>query len=275
MIEPVPLPVRAKAPGLLEADPSGPDAALWRVFRRYLFDYRAEFTSPLALLVDSQNRAVKVYATVPNPTELRADAAGQPRPLPFEGRYAASKPSRDYFKLGAAFFWAGHADQAVPYLEEVLRRTPDNERALMAIAQIHLDAGRIEDARSAIRKLLEAPPADPLHPAESRHSSSFPWPQPSDPEVRVQNRLAEGDPAEEALRLAEVIHCDLIVIGSHGRKGLARLLTGSVAEEVLRKAACPVLIMKAPQGAAPAEDLETTASPGEVVDVTCSTTEIS
>jgi len=158
LIEPVPLPVRAKAAGLLVADPNGPDDALWRVFRRYLFDYRAEFTAPLALLVDSQNRAIKVYSTVPGPAELRADVAGHPRPFPFEGRYAASKPVRDYFKLGAAFFWAGHADQALPYLEEVLRRTPENERALMAIAQIHLDAGRTEKARGMIRKLLAAPP---------------------------------------------------------------------------------------------------------------------
>jgi tetratricopeptide (TPR) repeat protein len=158
LIEPVPLPVRAKAPGLLVVDPNGPDAAVWRVFRRYLFDYRADFAGPLALLVDAQNRAVKVYAAAPDPAVLRADATAQPRPFPFEGRYIASKPARDYFKLGAAFFWAGHADQALPYLEEVLRRAPENERALMAIAQIQLDAGRTDDARTAIRQVLAAPP---------------------------------------------------------------------------------------------------------------------
>ena len=48
-------------------------------------------------------------------------------------------------------------------------------------------------------------------------------------------------------KIAEVIkdgHYDLVVIGSHGRKGLSRLLMGSVAESVLRDATCPVLIIK-------------------------------
>jgi nucleotide-binding universal stress UspA family protein/quercetin dioxygenase-like cupin family protein len=114
----------------------------------------------------------------------------------------------------------------------------------------------------------DVPPPDPHHPAESQGAlERFPWPRPSDLRLRVDFRLAEGDPAEEALLFAEAMHCDLIVMGSHGRTGLKRLLTSSVGEEVLRKAACPVLIVKTPQGASPAEDSETTASPGEVVDV--------
>jgi nucleotide-binding universal stress UspA family protein/quercetin dioxygenase-like cupin family protein len=119
----------------------------------------------------------------------------------------------------------------------------------------------------SVSKLLQAPPADPLRPAGARHSSSFPWPQPSDPGIRVEHRLAEGDPAEETLRLAEALRCNLIVMGSHGRTGLSRLLTGSVAEEVLRKASCPVLVVKTPVGPAPAAEVEATANPGEVIDV--------
>jgi nucleotide-binding universal stress UspA family protein len=65
-------------------------------------------------------------------------------------------------------------------------------------------------------------------------------------EVRLECKLREGDPATEILRLAQEIDCDLIVMGTHGRSGLARLLMGSVAEKVLRKAHCPVLTMKAP-----------------------------
>jgi nucleotide-binding universal stress UspA family protein/quercetin dioxygenase-like cupin family protein len=120
----------------------------------------------------------------------------------------------------------------------------------------------------SVSKFLQEPPANPLQPAESRNSSStFPWPQPSDSGIRVEHRLAEGDPAEEILRLAEALRCDLIVMGSHGRTGLARLLTGSVAEEVLRKAACPVLVVKTPVGVTPPGVVETTPSPGEVIDV--------
>ena len=46
--------------------------------------------------------------------------------------------------------------------------------------------------------------------------------------------------------MAEEVHYDLIVMGTHGRKGLSRLLMGSVAENVVRKATCPILTLKAP-----------------------------
>jgi universal stress protein A len=52
------------------------------------------------------------------------------------------------------------------------------------------------------------------------------------------------DPTEFILKTQIDGHYDLVVIGSHGRKGLSRLLMGSVAESVLREATCPVLIIK-------------------------------
>jgi nucleotide-binding universal stress UspA family protein len=67
-----------------------------------------------------------------------------------------------------------------------------------------------------------------------------------DARVQVERRLDEGDPATQILRVAMEIGCDLIVLGSHGRTGLGRLLMGSVAEQVLRRASCPVLTVKAP-----------------------------
>ena len=48
------------------------------------------------------------------------------------------------------------------------------------------------------------------------------------------------------LRIAREIPSDLIVMGTHGRTGLSRLLMGSVAEQVLRQAPCPVLTVKTP-----------------------------
>ncbi len=70
--------------------------------------------------------------------------------------------------------------------------------------------------------------------------------KPSDPQVRFEHQLEEGDPVEQILHAAKVNQCDLIVMGTHGRTGLGRLLMGSVAEQVLRKADCPVLTVKAP-----------------------------
>jgi universal stress protein A len=62
--------------------------------------------------------------------------------------------------------------------------------------------------------------------------------------LRVESQVMEGDPVDLILRAAEETHSDVIVMGTHGRTALTRLLLGSVAEAVLRKAACPVLTAK-------------------------------
>jgi nucleotide-binding universal stress UspA family protein len=67
-----------------------------------------------------------------------------------------------------------------------------------------------------------------------------------DASVPTERRFEEGDPATEILHTAGEIHADLIVMGTHGRTGLSRLLMGSVAEQVMRQAPCPVLIVKTP-----------------------------
>lgn len=69
---------------------------------------------------------------------------------------------------------------------------------------------------------------------------------PDDPQIHVTHELLRGDPASEIVRLADEAKVDLIVVGTHGRSGLSRLLMGSVAEGVMRKAPCPVVTVKAP-----------------------------
>ena len=53
-----------------------------------------------------------------------------------------------------------------------------------------------------------------------------------------------GDPGVEVLQLAKRLRADLIVMATHGRKGLRHLVLGSVAERVVREAPCPVLTVK-------------------------------
>ncbi|TMH64089.1 MAG: universal stress protein [Betaproteobacteria bacterium] len=56
--------------------------------------------------------------------------------------------------------------------------------------------------------------------------------------------LRRGAPASEILSVAKEWRADLIVVGTHGQGGVARLLVGSVAEAVLRHAICPVLVSR-------------------------------
>ncbi len=68
--------------------------------------------------------------------------------------------------------------------------------------------------------------------------------QPSGADISVEHRLEYGDPESVILEVAKEIGADLIVMGTHGRTGLRRILLGSVAEHVLRKAPCPVLTVR-------------------------------
>ena len=72
--------------------------------------------------------------------------------------------------------------------------------------------------------------------------------RPTDPGISVRHVFVEGDPAAEIVRYGRDANMDLIVIGTHGRTGLERLLLGSVAEKVLRDASCSVLVVKLPKG---------------------------
>jgi len=59
--------------------------------------------------------------------------------------------------------------------------------------------------------------------------------------VPVETAVIEGSPAREIVRYAEEQDCDVIVMGTHGRGGIDRLLLGSVAEKVVRASSVPVL----------------------------------
>src|SRR5262245_50446388 len=60
----------------------------------------------------------------------------------------------------------------------------------------------------------------------------------------VQYKVATGDPATVIVEAAKDMGCDMIVLATHGRTGLRRLLMGSVAEQVMRRAPCPVMLAK-------------------------------
>ena len=87
--------------------------------------------------------------------------------------------------------------------------------------------GTIEPDHAALRRMLENV-------------------KPTDAAVACKRLLVTGNPAAAIVEVAATEGVDLIVMGTHGRTGLARLVMGSIAEAVLRGAPCPVLVCKSP-----------------------------
>ncbi len=185
LVEPLPLPEPQTGPGLMAITHGDEARALagvemrvidlstatperrqyYEIFRRYLFDWRAKLHTPLFLLLNEHGQAVKIYAQerVEDPrtnlqaATVRADLAslktGGGPALPFPG-ITILPMRRDYYKLGAAFLWYGYPEPALPYLEQALERSPENPRILLLVGQIHLRAGRLDQAEQALNKAL-------------------------------------------------------------------------------------------------------------------------
>ena len=64
------------------------------------------------------------------------------------------------------------------------------------------------------------------------------------PHMPIEYRLRGGFPSDSILDAAKTLPCDLIVMGTHGRRGISHTISGSVAEAVLRKAHCPVIAVR-------------------------------
>ena len=157
-VEPLPLPEPHAGPGVLvlgAGDLQDPDrAAAWSLFRRYLFEYRAELELPLALQLDERGRALGIHSKPP--------VGDRPAPLPKAIRYpgiSVDAPRRDFFKLGLALLWSGYGEQALPYLEAALRQQPDNARVLGLVSQIHLEANRLDEAQRAAESAVKSDPS--------------------------------------------------------------------------------------------------------------------
>ena len=94
--------------------------------------------------------------------------------------------------------------------------------------------------------------------------------QSGDPRVRVEHQVIVADRpgAAPILEILDKLGCDLIVMGTHGRRGPRQVLFGSVTEDVVRRARCPVMVVKAPPRTAPvAEPAVTTGASGRASEV--------
>jgi len=90
----------------------------------------------------------------------------------------------------------------------------------------------------------------------------------ADCDVGLDRRIVRGTPSKEIVRTADDVGADLIVMGTHGRGGIDRLLLGSVAERVVRSSQVPVLTVRVGGDQAPVEDVleEPTGGGGDAVD---------
>ena len=155
----------AGIPGqVLDLSKESPEvAAGYALFRRYLFDYRTDLLLPMLILIDERGLAQKVYPGVPGEGRLREDLKLMREPdrqrlaLPFPGHYYAP-PQRNNFRLGSALFWAGYPEQALVYLNQVIRAQPDNGKAQLAVGYIYLEAGREGPARQHLERAAQLLP---------------------------------------------------------------------------------------------------------------------
>ena len=76
--------------------------------------------------------------------------------------------------------------------------------------------------------------------------------KPSDENIHCSHQIIEGPAAQAIVEMANEEKVKMIVMGTHGRTGMKRLVMGSVAEAVVRNAKCPVLTLRDP-AAKPAE----------------------
>jgi nucleotide-binding universal stress UspA family protein len=97
--------------------------------------------------------------------------------------------------------------------------------------------------------VFPAPPtADAVREVEQLARASLDGVASGVPEV-AQRLVRTGHPREVIPAAAAEVGADMIVVGSHGRRGISQLFMGSVAEEVVRKAKAPVLLLRAPEHA--------------------------
>ncbi|MGP1387556.1 MAG: universal stress protein [Thainema sp.] len=133
---------------------------------------------------------------------------------------------------------------------------------------VALDGSELSESIVAMLNMLKLPPEAkvvlahvlPTDNQDLEQSADRPQSDSSEPLYRQAERtlgeyqeqighpseleVVNGDPAEEIIRLANIYHADLIIIGSRGLTGMNRILQGSVSGQVVTDAPCSVLVVK-------------------------------
>jgi nucleotide-binding universal stress UspA family protein len=191
-----------------------------------------------SLFVGSTAQAVLRGSTIPVLT-VRAGRTAPPAPRCFERIVVGidnSEPSSAALSTVLEFEAADRADLTFCTVVDV-------DRALGTFGQFHAD-----EVRAELKKEADVFADDALARAREQN-------------VAAKKAVVEGNAGAALLHFAEEHHADLVVVGSHGRRGVKRFFLGSVAESVVRAALVPVLVVRSapgadvPQAAAPEAQL--------------------
>jgi nucleotide-binding universal stress UspA family protein len=144
----------------------------------------------------------------------------------------------DYSELG---------DLAFQRALEITASQPNAELHVVHVAYMVLNAGDVEHALASNTEQRSKELQAKLVSYVERQIAPFVQQGPPQAPSRIVPHLRWEAPADEIAQLAADLDADLVVVGTHGRRGLSRLMMGSVAENVVRLAPCPVLVVR-PKG---------------------------
>lgn len=148
------------------------------------------------------------------------------------------------FPIVAAIDFSELGDRAVLEALRLSRGHAHAELHVIAVGADEGDAVRLPGATLRVLPVEEANEETREHVGDLVQRYVATDGAPSVEKIAVY--VTTGHPAERIVSLAASIDADVIVLGTHGRTGLKRIVLGSVAEEVVRRAPCTVLVIRPP-----------------------------
>jgi nucleotide-binding universal stress UspA family protein len=134
----------------------------------------------------------------------------------------------------------GRREGALMRILVAVDQSPHSARAVRFVSRMRWPAG----SRVFVASVMTPPLSPPVAGVDAGVSLAGAEAELRAAGIATESRTATGDPRDVLLRLVEDERVDLVVMGSHGRTGLAKLLLGSVSSHVVTHAHCSVLVVK-------------------------------
>jgi nucleotide-binding universal stress UspA family protein len=150
-----------------------------------------------------------------------------------------------YAQIVVALDGSPLAEQVLPYVEALATRFGSTVTLLRAIRA----PGTIIAETTAPTTPVAGPVVDPTPIVEAERQEAAHYLESLADRLReqgltIKDEVSEGPAAQVIVQRAQALGADLIAMTTHGRGGLGRLVFGSVADAVLRSAACPILLVR-------------------------------